>query len=137
MEVVAAEAQEEKAGGPWKTPRPALSSGKSREDPALLAGKSSKGVQTAAAAFLCDPAVFVSAATQTAPCSLVEVETSMAELKPTSDPGKAPQLPDNQVRGSRRLGGGGHSEATRFCLPACLATALREATSLGRGALSS
>lgn len=101
MGVPAAGAQEEEGSTACKMPSSALPAGRSNEDHVLLTGKSSKGVQTAAA-FLCDPAVFVSAATQTAPWSQVGVETRMAELKPTS--GKVPQAPENQVRGCRMLG---------------------------------
>ncbi|XP_077173897.1 TP53-binding protein 1 isoform X2 [Paroedura picta] len=79
-----------------KTPSLALLAGGNAKDQELLVAKSSKGVQTAAASFLCDPAALVSAATQTATCSEVEVETSMAEMKATSDPGKEPQPQNNQ-----------------------------------------
>ncbi|XP_054858120.1 TP53-binding protein 1 isoform X2 [Eublepharis macularius] len=96
MEVVDAGAQEEEEGSrSWKMPGSALSSERNDEDRVLPVVRSSKGVQTAAAS-LCDPAVFVSAATQTAACSQVDVGTSIAGLRPTSGPGKEPQPPDNQ-----------------------------------------
>ncbi|KAL8197313.1 UNVERIFIED_CONTAM: hypothetical protein K2H54_020236 [Gekko kuhli] len=99
METVAAGAQEEERSRARRIPSSAGPAGRNDEGEVLPVGKSSKGVQTAAAATaasLCDPTVFVSAATQTAPCSQVEVEANMAELKPTSDPGKEPRPPDNQ-----------------------------------------
>ncbi|XP_015265882.1 PREDICTED: tumor suppressor p53-binding protein 1 [Gekko japonicus] len=106
VEMVAAGAQEEEEeeerSRAWKVPSSAGPAGRNGEGEVLPVGKSSKGVQTAAAAaaaaaaFLREPAVFVSAATQTAPCSRVEVEMGTAEPKPTSDPGKEPQPSDNQ-----------------------------------------
>ncbi|XP_060116326.1 TP53-binding protein 1, partial [Heteronotia binoei] len=96
VEVAASGAQEGEGSWARKRPSSALPAGGGTQGGQV--GRSSKGVQTAAAAaaFLGDPAVFVSAATQTAPGSQVEAETSVAELEPTSDPGKEPQPPDNQ-----------------------------------------
>ncbi|XP_048337687.1 TP53-binding protein 1 isoform X3 [Sphaerodactylus townsendi] len=93
VEAAAAGAPEKEGGRAWETPSSALPAGGRDEDEALLVGKSSRGVQTAAApTFLCRPAAFVSAATQTAPCSQAEAGTSMAGLKPTSSPAKEPPL---------------------------------------------
>nr|XP_056721750.1 TP53-binding protein 1 [Euleptes europaea] len=96
MQVAAAGAREEEGSRAWKMPGSALPTGGNEEDQVLPFGKSSKGVQTAAAAFLCDPSAFVSTATQTASCGQVEVGTSMAGLKSTSDLEKELRPPDNQ-----------------------------------------